>query len=162
MQDHQARFMVGLDVGSTTVKAIVAERETDQIVWQDYQRHETKQPEKALEFLRRMESDAGISARNTRVFITGSGGGTLAELIGAKFVQEVTAVSLAVEKLHPEVYSVIELGGQDAKIIVFKEDTESGRNKKIPSMNDKCAGGTLLVHGGDLFLAGAFGILLEH
>ena len=68
--------MVGLDVGSTTVKAIVAERETDQIVWQDYQRHETKQPEKALEFLRRMESDAGISARNTRVFITGSGGGT--------------------------------------------------------------------------------------
>src|ERR1051325_2999315 len=142
MQDHQARFMVGLDVGSTTVKAIVAERETDQIVWQDYQRHETKQPEKALEFLRRMESDAGISARNTRVFITGSGGGTLAELIGAKFVQEVTAVSLAVEKLHPEVYSVIELGGQDAKIIVFKEDTESGRKKKFPSMNDKCAGGT--------------------
>ena len=134
--------MVGMDVGSTTVKAIVAERETDQIVWQDYQRHETKQPEKALEFLRRMESDAGISARNTRVFITGSGGGTLAELIGAKFVQEVTAVSLAVEKLHPEVYSVIELGGQDAKIIVFKEDTESGRKKKIPSMNDKCAGGT--------------------
>ena len=66
----------------------------------------------------------------------------LAELIGAKFVQEVTAVSLAVEKLHPEVYSVIELGGQDAKIIVFKDDNESGRKKKIPSMNDKCAGGT--------------------
>ena len=53
--------MVGLDVGSTTVKAIVAERETDQIVWQDYQRHETKQPEKALEFLRRMEAEAGFS-----------------------------------------------------------------------------------------------------
>src|SRR5205085_1991893 len=63
-------------------------------------------------------------------------------LIGAKFVQEVTAVSLAVEKLHPEVHSVIELGGQDAKIIVFKEDPETGRKKKIPSMNDKCAGGT--------------------
>ena len=57
-------------------------------------------------------------------------------------MQEVTAVSLAVEKLHPEVYSVIELGGQDAKIIVFKDDDESGRKKKIPSMNDKCAGGT--------------------
>ena len=53
-----------------------------------------------------------------------------------------TAVSLAVEKLHPEVYSVIELGGQDAKIIVFKDDEETGRKKKIPSMNDKCAGGT--------------------
>jgi activator of 2-hydroxyglutaryl-CoA dehydratase len=60
----------------------------------------------------------------------------------AKFVQEVTAVSLAVEKMHPEVYSVIELGGQDAKIIVFKDDDETGRKKKIPSMNDKCAGGT--------------------
>ena len=61
---------------------------------------------------------------------------------GAKFVQEVNAVSLAVEKLQPEVNSVIELGGQDAKIIVFKADAESGRKKKIPSMNDKCAGGT--------------------
>src|SRR5207302_5351035 len=68
--------------------------------------------------------------------------GTIAEMIGAKFVQEVHAVSLAVEKLHPEVYSVIELGGQDAKIIVFKPDEETGKKKKIPSMNDKCAGGT--------------------
>ena len=76
------------------------------------------------------------------MFMTGSGGGAIADLIGAKFVQEVTAVSLAVEKLHPEVYSVIELGGQDAKIIVFKDDEETGRKKKIPSMNDKCAGGT--------------------
>ena len=76
------------------------------------------------------------------MFLTGSGGGMIADRIGAKFVQEVTAVSLAVEKLHPEVYSVIELGGQDAKIIVFKDDEETGRKKKIPSMNDKCAGGT--------------------
>src|SRR3954453_10090849 len=74
--------------------------------------------------------------------MTGSGRGALANLIGAKFVQEVTAVSLAVEKLHPEVNSVIELGGQDAKIIVFKDDESSGRKKKIPSMNNKCAGGT--------------------
>ncbi|HTA43752.1 MAG TPA: BadF/BadG/BcrA/BcrD ATPase family protein [Bryobacteraceae bacterium] len=137
-----ARYLVGLDVGSTTVKAIVSESQTDKVVWQDYQRHETKQPEKVLEFLRRIEADAGVTAANSRAFITGSGGGTLAELIGAKFVQEVTAVSLAVEKMHPEVYSVIELGGQDAKIIVFKDDPESGRKKKIPSMNDKCAGGT--------------------
>jgi len=138
----EARFLVGLDVGSTTVKAIVAEAGTDKIVWRDYQRHETKQPEKVLDFLRRIETEAGVSAGNSRAFMTGSGGGTLAELVGAKFVQEVTAVSLAVEKMHPEVYSVIELGGQDAKIIVFKDDPESGRKKKIPSMNDKCAGGT--------------------
>src|ERR1700733_488649 len=140
--DFATKFMVGLDVGSTTVKAIVVEAATDQVLWQDYQRHETKQPEKTLEFLQRMESEVGISPQNTRMFMTGSGGGNIAEQIGAKFVQEVTAVSLAVEKMHPEVYSVIELGGQDAKIIVFKDDADTGRKKKIPSMNDKCAGGT--------------------
>src|SRR5271168_2052392 len=141
-RDHNTHFLVGLDVGSTTVKAVVVDVATDKALWQDYQRHETKQPEKTLEFLRRMEAEVGINRHNTRMFMTGSGGGTIAEQIGAKFVQEVTAVSLAVEKLHPEVYSVIELGGQDAKIIVFKDDNETGRKKKIPSMNDKCAGGT--------------------
>src|ERR1700732_5105986 len=140
--DHHTKFLVGLDVGSTTVKATVVDAATDQILWQDYQRHETKQPEKTLEFLRRMDAEVGINRHNTRMFMTGSGGGGIAEQIGAKFVQEVTAVSLAVEKLHPEVYSVIELGGQDAKIIVFKDDDDTGRKKKIPSMNDKCAGGT--------------------
>ena len=136
------RYLVGLDVGSTTVKAVAVDVATDQIAWSDYQRHETKQPEKTLEFLKRIEADLHISSDNSRVFITGSGGAPIAPHIGAKFVQEVTAVSLAVEKLHPEVNSVVELGGQDAKIIVFKEDAESGRKKKIPSMNDKCAGGT--------------------
>ncbi len=140
--DHSTKFLVGLDVGSTTVKAVVVDAASDKVLWQDYQRHETKQPEKTLEFLKRMEADAGINRHNTRMFLTGSGGGAIGEQIGAKFVQEVTAVSLAVEKLHPEVYSVIELGGQDAKIIVFKDDAETGRKKKIPSMNDKCAGGT--------------------
>jgi predicted CoA-substrate-specific enzyme activase len=140
--DHNTQFLVGLDVGSTTVKAVVVEAASDKVLWQDYQRHETKQPEKTLEFLKRMEGEVGINRHNTRMFLTGSGGGSIADQIGAKFVQEVTAVSLAVEKLHPEVYSVIELGGQDAKIIVFKDDDETGRKKKIPSMNDKCAGGT--------------------
>src|SRR2546426_31922 len=136
------QLLVGIDVGSTTVKAVAVDAATDSIVWSDYQRHETKQPEKTLEFLGRLEAELGICADNCRAFITGSGGSTIAPLIGAKFVQEVTAVSLAVEKLHPEVHSVIELGGQDAKIIVFKPDPETGRKKKIPSMNDKCAGGT--------------------
>jgi activator of 2-hydroxyglutaryl-CoA dehydratase/predicted nucleotide-binding protein (sugar kinase/HSP70/actin superfamily) len=136
------RYLVGMDVGSTTIKAVAVEADAGEIVWSDYLRHETKQPEKALEFLRRLELDLGIDADNCRIFMTGSGAGSLAPLVGAKFVQEVTAVSLAVEKLHPEVNSVVELGGQDAKIIVFKEDQQSGRKKKIPSMNDKCAGGT--------------------
>ncbi len=140
--DHVTKFLVGVDVGSTTVKSVVVDLASDKVLWQDYQRHETKQPEKTLEFLKRMEAEVGIDRHNTRMFVTGSGGGAIADQIGAKFVQEVTAVSLAVEKLHPEVYSVIELGGQDAKIIVFKDDDETGRKKKIPSMNDKCAGGT--------------------
>src|SRR5271165_716023 len=139
---RKAAYSVGMDVGSTTVKAVIVDVETDQIIWSDYQRHETKQPEKTLEFLKRMQDEAGIAPHNCRIFITGSGGGALANLVGAKFVQEVTAVSLAVEKMHPEVNSVIELGGQDAKIIIFEKDPETGRKKKIPSMNDKCAGGT--------------------
>ncbi|HEX5482362.1 MAG TPA: BadF/BadG/BcrA/BcrD ATPase family protein [Terriglobia bacterium] len=135
-------LMVGLDVGSTTVKSVVVDLTNQNIVWSDYQRHDTKQPEKCLEFLKRMEADTGIKARETRVFITGSGGSGVAPRIGAKFVQEVNAVSLAVEHLYPQCGSVVELGGQDAKIIIFKEDPETGRKKKIPSMNDKCAGGT--------------------
>ena len=136
------RLFVGLDVGSTTVKAVVVDPAKDEILWKDYQRHDTKQPEKTLEFLQRIEKEFQLPADHFRIFMTGSGGGGVAPLIGAKFVQEVNAVSLAVEKLHPEVGSVIELGGQDAKIIIFKEDPETGRKKKIPSMNDKCAGGT--------------------
>ncbi len=124
------------------MKALVIEAESGRILWRDYQRHDTRQAEKLLDFLRRMEIETGMAPGNCRIFITGSGGNALSNLIGAKFVQEVNAVALAVEKLHPEVNSVIELGGQDAKIIIFKQDGDRGRRKKIPSMNDKCAGGT--------------------
>lgn len=136
------RYLVGIDVGSTTIKAVVVDPQEGDLLWSDYQRHKTKQPEKLLEFLGRMEEETGIAPDNCRVFMTGSGGNSLAGLIGARFVQEVHAVSLSVEKRYPEVYSVIELGGQDAKIIVFKDNLHNGRKKKIPSMNDKCAGGT--------------------
>ena len=134
---------MGVDVGSTTVKVVVIDGSTDDILWADYQRHDTKQPEKALEMLRAIEADfPNTPPENFRAFITGSGGSGICKHIGAKFVQEVNAVSLAVEKLYPECGSVIELGGQDAKIIIFKEDPETGKKKKLPSMNDKCAGGT--------------------
>ncbi len=136
--------MIGLDVGSTTVKAVVVDAATDQILWQDYQRHDTKQPEKVLEFLqahrnrnRRLRRRALAHVHHRLAAAT-----AWRKFLGAKFVQEVNAVSLAVEKLYPECGSVIELGGQDAKIIIFKKDPETGRKKKIPSMNDKCAGGT--------------------
>jgi len=142
MSGKYESLFIGLDVGSTTVKAVVVDPLTDEILWSDYQRHDTKQPEKCLEFLKRIEAEFPIEPQKVRIFITGSGGSGVAPRIGAKFVQEVNAVSLAVEKLYPEAGSVVELGGQDAKIIIFKEDPETGKKKKIPSMNDKCAGGT--------------------
>jgi len=135
-------LLVGLDVGSTTVKAVVVDPATLEILWKDYERHETRQPEKVLEFLQRIESDFACPAASFRVFVTGSGGGALADVIGAKFVQEVNAVSLAVEHFYPDAGSVIELGGQDAKIIIWIEDPVTGVKRKLPSMNDKCAGGT--------------------
>jgi predicted CoA-substrate-specific enzyme activase len=141
-KNHELLWM-GVDVGSTTVKIVVVDDQTDEIIWQDYQRHDTKQPEKCLEMLKRIAQDLPATPReHYRAFITGSGGNGIAAHLGAKFVQEVNAVSLAVEKLYPECGSVIELGGQDAKIIIFKEDPETGKKKKLPSMNDKCAGGT--------------------
>ena len=142
--NNATKYFIGMDVGSTTVKAVVVDARTDAIVWQDYQRHETKQPEKVLEFLKiiRSELPSDIPNEQIRIFVTGSGGMNISAHVGAKFVQEVNAVCLAVEKLLPNAGSVIELGGQDAKIIVFKESPETGCKKKIPSMNDKCAGGT--------------------
>jgi activator of 2-hydroxyglutaryl-CoA dehydratase/predicted nucleotide-binding protein (sugar kinase/HSP70/actin superfamily) len=132
-----------LDVGSTTVKAVVVDPETKDIVWSDYQRHHTKQAECVLDFMVRVgQVLSEHSCDDVRVFITGSGATPLEVPLGAKFVQEVNAVTLAVEMLHPDAGSVIELGGQDAKIIIFKENKQTGDKTAIASMNDKCASGT--------------------
>jgi activator of 2-hydroxyglutaryl-CoA dehydratase/predicted nucleotide-binding protein (sugar kinase/HSP70/actin superfamily) len=134
---------VGVDVGSTTVKAVVLDPTTLQILWSDYQRHNTKQPEKVAEMLEEIEAAFPESPRGEwRIFMTGSGAAPLCATVGAKFVQEVNAVTLAVENLHPDVGSVIELGGQDAKIIIFHKDENTGDKTAAPSMNDKCASGT--------------------
>ena len=136
-------IVIGMDVGSTTVKAAVVNPHTHEILWHDYQRHHTKQPETVLDFMVRIgQAFPDVDPSDVRIFITGSGGGPLATPLGAKFVQEVNAVTLAVEKLHPDVGSVVELGGQDAKIIIFKENTETGEKTASCSMNDKCASGT--------------------
>ncbi len=134
--------MVGIDVGSTTVKAVVVDPQTKQILWADYQRHQTKQPEFVQSFLERIEACfPNVAKPEIRMFMTGSGAGPICEHIGAKFVQEVNAVTLAVETNHPDVGSVVELGGQDAKIIIFKEGKDGGKTA-LTSMNDKCASGT--------------------
>ena len=135
-------LMIGLDVGSTAVKAVVMDPATDEILWKAYARHQSKQPEKVAEFLRHIEDAFTLTQGTARIFITGSGSRMIAKFLGAKFVQEVNAVSLAVEQLEPDTGSVIELGGQDAKIIIWFTDEETGAKRKVPSMNDKCAGGT--------------------
>lgn len=131
--------IIGVDVGSTTVKTVVVDAVTRQIIWSAYARHETKQAEKVLEQLATIGEtfpEAG------RIFITGSGAEPLSAPLGAKFVQEVNAVTMAVDALHPDVGSVIELGGQDAKIIIYKGNAEAGGKRAVASMNDKCASGT--------------------
>ncbi len=133
-------YALGIDVGSTTVKAVVMDPDTFQILWSEYHRHETRQPEMVMDFL--IKIGHAFPDATFRVFMTGSGAGPLCVPVGARFVQEVNAVTLAVEKLHPDVGSVIELGGQDAKIIMFRENKETGEKQAGTSMNDKCASGT--------------------
>ena len=134
----EACLLLGIDVGSTTVKAVAVEGATRRIVWSDYQRHETRQAEKVVELLEALEEAfPDLSRGDTRVFLTGSGSRPLVEPTGGFFVQEVNAVTLAVEALHPDVGSVIELGGQDAKIIIFKPNPETGEKQPLCSMNDK-------------------------
>ncbi len=135
---------IGMDVGSTTVKAVVVDPATKRILWSDYQRHHTKQPEYVASMLEAIFAAIPEQPADAwRIFVTGSGAGPLGEPTGGKFVQEVNAVTLAVEHLHPDVGSVIELGGQDAKIIMFKSTGEDGDEKTAnASMNDKCASGT--------------------
>jgi activator of 2-hydroxyglutaryl-CoA dehydratase/predicted nucleotide-binding protein (sugar kinase/HSP70/actin superfamily) len=138
-----SKLVIGIDVGSTTCKMAVVDPSTREIIWSKYQRHETRQPEYVRDMLAEIEAAfPDVSHDEMRVFITGSGGGPIAPHIGAKFVQEVNAVTMAVEALHPDVGSVIELGGQDAKIIIFKENAETGGKQATCSMNDKCASGT--------------------
>jgi predicted CoA-substrate-specific enzyme activase len=129
---------IGLDVGSTTVKAVVIE--AGAMRWRDYRRHDTKQAEVVLEFLARIESECGLTPGRDRVYITGSGAGLLAPLIGAKMVQEVVAVSAAVEKLHPEVNFVSEIGGEDMKTLFFTPGAD-GKSKQV-YMQSACSGGT--------------------
>src|SRR5574341_80924 len=131
-------LIVGLDVGSTTVKAAVANG--DEVVWKDYKRHNTKQAEMVLEFLGRIEAECGLSAGRDRIILTGSGAGIVGPLLGGKHVQEVVALSAAVERLHPDVNFVSEIGGEDMKTLFF---TPSGDSKtKQVFMQSACSGGT--------------------
>jgi predicted CoA-substrate-specific enzyme activase len=130
--------IVGMDVGSTTVKTVIIEN--DRILWQDYQRHNTRQAEKVLEFLGRMETKCDLQPGRDTIFFTGSGSGFISPLVGGKFIQEVVAVAAAVEKFHPEVSFVSEIGGEDMKTIFFSP-CRLGKSKQV-YMQSACSGGT--------------------
>lgn len=130
--------IVGMDVGSTTVKAVVVE--DGNVLWRDYKRHNTKQAEMVLEFLGRIEDQCGLESARDQTFFTGSGAGFLAPLVGAKLIQEVVAVAAAVEKLHPAVRFVSEIGGEDMKTVFFAPSGD-GTSKQV-YMQSACSGGT--------------------
>ncbi len=123
---------IGIDIGSTTVKVILLD-ETDNILFRAYERHFSKVREKTGELLNRASEI--INGRKVRMLITGSAGLGVAKSADLPFVQEVFATAKAVRIYFPDADSVIELGGEDAKIIFFKGSLEE-------RMNGSCAGGT--------------------
>ena len=124
---------IGLDVGSTTLKCVVLD-EKEKIVYQEYERHFSRITEKASEMLCRI---AGRFPQepHMQIAVSGSAGMGLAESLGLPFVQEVYATRIAVNRLLPGTDVVIELGGEDAKILFLQGGLEV-------RMNGSCAGGT--------------------
>ncbi len=130
---QQELFTLGIDIGSTTVKIAVLDDQND-VVFSDYERHYANIQETLSDLLGRAIYKLG-SIRVSPV-ITGSGGLTLAKHLGVPFVQEVVAVSTALQDYAPQTDVAIELGGEDAKIIYFEGGSIEQR------MNGVCAGGT--------------------
>lgn len=125
-------FSLGIDVGSTTVKTVILD-ESGNIIRSRYQRHFSKVRETVEEQL--SEIAAEYSGCGFRLSITGSAGLGLANASGLPFVQEVFGAFIAVKNSYPDADVVIELGGEDAKIIFLTGGVEQ-------RMNGSCAGGT--------------------
>ena len=132
-------LICGLDVGSTTCKYTLASPRGD-VLAQAYERHNTRQAEKVLHFLTLLEGKHGLTPGRDRVYFTGSGAGIIAPLVGGKVIQEVVAVAAAVDKLHPNVRFVSEIGGEDMKTIFFQGEGIA-RSKQV-LMQSACSGGT--------------------
>ena len=132
---------LGIDVGSTTVKAVLIQPETNKIIFSGYERHHACQSEKVYSFLK--EVYFKYPNENIKLALCGSGGRIIAKTINAPYIQEVVANSIAVRTFYPQTRVAVELGGQDAKIIFFYHDTASGRLLAGDMrMNGSCAGGT--------------------
>ena len=124
---------VGLDIGSTTIKCVVLD-EHDQVIYDTYERHGSHITAKAGELLARLAREK-VPGGKAYLAISGSAGMGLADGCGVPFVQEVFATRVAAKRLAPQADVVIELGGEDAKILFLSGGTEV-------RMNGSCAGGT--------------------
>ena len=123
---------IGIDIGSTTVKVVVLD-EQNKLLFRSYERHYSKTRERACETLKSISGQ--LSGQRVKLVITGSAGLGVAKAAGLDFVQEVYATAAAVNTYIPDTDAVIELGGEDAKIIFFGGALEE-------RMNGSCAGGT--------------------
>ena len=124
---------VGLDIGSTTIKCVVL-NDADELVYSTYERHYSHILEKGQEILSRIDSDY-LHGEKALLAISGSAGMGLADSCKVPFVQEVFATRVAANRLAPGTDCIIELGGEDAKILFLTNGTEV-------RMNGSCAGGT--------------------
>ena len=124
---------VGLDVGSTTIKCVVLDS-ADHIIYSTYERHFSHILEKSEELLRRV-AEQYIPGGKADLAISGSAGMGMADSVSVPFVQEVFATRVAANQLVPGTDVIIELGGEDAKILFLTGGTEV-------RMNGSCAGGT--------------------
>jgi len=120
-----------LDVGSTTVKAVVLDR--GDVVWSDYRRHNADVRGELIRLLQ--DIDQAFPRDALEVAMTGSGGLSVAKIMGVPFIQEVVASTTAIERFFPQADVVIELGGEDAKLTYLHPIPEQ-------RMNGTCAGGT--------------------
>ncbi len=141
MNQQKQKLLVGVDVGSTTTKAVVLAESDRRILYSDYQRHHARQAEsveRELEIIKDKFPEASV-----RLALTGSGAKPLAEAMGVSYVQEVVANAVALREKYSDVGAAIELGGQDAKIIFFRHDAKTGALEVADMrMNGSCAGGT--------------------
>ena len=124
---------IGLDIGSTTIKCVVL-NENDEIVYSNYERHFSHILEKGEEIINRLTNEWAKDGKAIMA-ISGSAGMGLADACGVPFVQEVFATRVAVNRYVPGTDCIIELGGEDAKILFLTNGTEV-------RMNGSCAGGT--------------------
>ena len=124
-------YSLGIDVGSTTVKTVILDE--DKIIYNKYERHYSKVRETVAEQLKIIRDM--YKGDKFKIAITGSAGLGIAEACGITFVQEVFSAFIAVNKQYPDADVVVELGGEDAKIIFLTGGVEQ-------RMNGSCAGGT--------------------